>query len=78
MCPPLVVCTSETAEGVDVACMLFGSTRPLPEPDAATRYGSQEEYLGAFEASLDAAIAAGFLLEDDRGAVLARAGSIDG
>lgn len=75
---PLAVYTSETAEGVDVACLLFGSTQPLPEPDAAIRYGSQEEYMAAFEASLDEAIAAGFVLEDDREALLARAGSIDG
>jgi len=47
--------------------MLFGRTEPFDEATLATLYpGGEDEYLEQFAASLDAAIAAGFLLEEDR------------
>jgi hypothetical protein len=51
--------------------MLFGRTAPFDEVALGTLYpGGKEEYLKRFEASLDAAIAAGFLLDDDRTEIL--------
>ncbi len=51
--------------------MLFGRTEPLDEAALAALYpGGKAEYLERFAASLDATIAAGFLLEDDRGEIL--------
>jgi hypothetical protein len=52
--------------------MLFGRTEPFDEAALATLYpGGEDEYLERFAASLDAAIAAGFLLEEDRIEILA-------
>jgi hypothetical protein len=52
--------------------MLFGRTEPFSDVALAALYpGGQAEYLQRFEASLDATIAAGFILEDDRAEILA-------
>jgi Alpha/beta hydrolase domain len=51
--------------------MLFGKTEPFDEAALAALYpGGQPAYLERFEASLDATIAAGFLLEEDRAEIL--------
>jgi hypothetical protein len=51
--------------------MLFGRTDPFDDVALQALYpGGQEEYLKQFEASLDAAIAAGFILDDDRTEIL--------
>lgn len=55
--------------GSSSACRLFGSTLPVESP----RYPTRGDYLAAYEAATDAAIAAGFVLADDRDAVLAEA-----
>ncbi|MGY2704788.1 alpha/beta hydrolase domain-containing protein [Nocardioides sp. HB32] len=57
------------APGGPPICWLFGSTRPLPR----SIWSSHEEYLAAYTAATDAAIAAGFVLPEDRDAVLAEA-----
>ncbi|WP_183093509.1 alpha/beta hydrolase domain-containing protein [Nocardioides stalactiti] len=54
-------------------CSLFGSTRDLPPEAVAGRYDSVEDYLTAYVAATDRAISAGFLLVEDRDAVLAEA-----
>jgi hypothetical protein len=52
--------------------MLFGRTEPFDGAALMALYpGGKAEYLKRFEASLDATIAAGFLLEDDREEILA-------
>ena len=52
--------------------MLFGRTEPFDDATLATLYpGGRAEYLQRFEASLDATIAAGFLLSEDREEILA-------
>ncbi len=52
--------------------MLFGRTEPFDDATLAALYpGGEDEYLERFGASLDAAIAAGFLLEQDRMEILA-------
>ena len=51
--------------------MLFGRTVPFDEAQLVELYpGGEAEYLERFAASLDAAIAAGFLLEEDRAEIL--------
>ena len=51
--------------------MLFGRTAPFDEAALGALYpGGKEEYLKRFEASLDAAIAAGFILDEDRTEIL--------
>ncbi len=52
--------------------MLFGRTEPFDDATLATLYpGGKAEYLERFEAALDATIAAGFLLHEDREEILA-------
>jgi len=51
--------------------ILFGRTQPFDEVALGALYpGGQAEYLKRFEAALDATIAAGFILEDDRAEIL--------
>ena len=51
--------------------MLFGRTEPFDAATLSALYpGGASEYLERFTASLDAAIAAGFLLADDREEIL--------
>ena len=51
--------------------MLFGRTDPFDDVALKALYpGGKGEYLKRFEASLDAAIAAGFILDDDREEIL--------
>ncbi|MEM7284988.1 MAG: alpha/beta hydrolase domain-containing protein [Actinomycetota bacterium] len=47
------------------ACFLFGETRLLDEATVAARYGSLDAFVGALNASADAAVAAGWLLPID-------------
>ena len=53
----------------------MGSTVDLPADTLADRYPSEDEYLAAFEAAADAAIESGFVLADDRDAMLGDARS---
>jgi hypothetical protein len=51
-------------------CKLAGREVPLPYEVLASRYGDLQTYLAEFTISLDETIRAGFLLEDDRAAIL--------
>ena len=51
-------------------CALAGREAPLPYEVLANRYGDLQSYLAEFTISLDEIIRAGFLLEDDRAAIL--------
>ena len=52
--------------------MLFGRTEPFDDAILSKLYpGGEDEYLERFGAALDATIAAGFLLEEDRLEILA-------
>ncbi len=51
--------------------VLFGRTEPFDEATLAARYPEgQTDYMARFEEALDATIAAGFILEDDRSEIL--------
>ena len=51
-------------------CLLLGSTTPIPADQLATLYPSADDYLQKYTAATDAAIGAGFALQDDRDAML--------
>lgn len=53
-------------------CILMGSTRAF-SPDQLERYASPDAYLAAYETAASKAIKAGFVLEEDRAALLADA-----
>ncbi len=59
----------ETGE-VSAACLLAGSTNPIPDADLAERHTSRAAYLAEYETATDAAIDAGFVLAADRQAML--------
>jgi len=55
----------------EVFAMLFGRTEPFDDATLSKLYpGGKAEYLERFEAALDAAIGAGFILGDDRAEIL--------
>jgi hypothetical protein len=51
-------------------CQLFGSTEDLPASTLATMYGTPDDYLARYAEATDAAIARGFVLEDDRSEIV--------
>lgn len=69
---PLDVLSGEPAGG-SLACSLFGSTTPLPAARIAELYASPQAYLDAYAEATDATIAAGYVLEEDKDALLAEA-----
>lgn len=66
---PADVLSGYAAPGASAICQLFGRTLPLASPI----WESQEAYLAAYTNATDAAIAAGFVLPEDRASVLAEA-----
>jgi hypothetical protein len=69
---PTAVLSGVGQTGPNLFSFLFGVTRPFGEAQLAGLYpGGLAQYLSRFEESLDAAIAAGFLLRDDRAEALA-------
>lgn len=51
--------------GGDVMGFLVGTTTPFDAPKLAALYPSRSEYLARFDAAIDTAVAAGFLLPAD-------------
>ena len=70
---PVDTLSGDPAPDGPLQCLLFGSTTPLPAARIAERYDDPAAYLQAFEESADASIAAGFVLPEDREALLAYA-----
>ncbi|MEO6989772.1 MAG: alpha/beta hydrolase domain-containing protein [Aquihabitans sp.] len=70
---PVDVLSGDPAAGASIACMLFGSTVPLPAATLGDRYESADDYLAQYEAAADAVIEAGFVLPEDREALMADA-----
>ncbi len=65
---------SGTGQRGELFAFLFGTTAELSAADLGRLYpGGRPEYLARFATSLDAAIAAGFLLAEDRAEILALA-----
>ncbi len=63
---PVATLSSETYPDPSIICLLLGSTKPLSADRLAELYPSADDYLARFEASADEAIAAGFVLQEDR------------
>lgn len=63
---PVDVLSGEPAANPSIFCMLAGTTTPLPNDVIAKLYSSPQDYLDKYEKAADAAIKAGFVLEDDR------------
>lgn len=69
---PVDTLSGESAGG-PVACILFGSTKPLTAGQLATLYQSRQDYLEKFRTAADASVKAGFVLAADRAELLAAA-----
>ena len=59
--------------GGSVACLLFGSTKPLTASQLSARYPSRAKYFAEFRTAADRAIKSGFVLPADRAELLAAA-----
>ena len=70
---PVEVLRGDTEPDASYLCQLFGSTLPMDPDLIRARYADRAAYLAAYAAATDAAIAAGFVLPEDREAVLAEA-----
>jgi Alpha/beta hydrolase domain len=70
---PVDTLSGDPAPDGPLHCLLFGSTTPLPDTRVAELHGDRAAYLDAFEASADAAVDAGFVLPEDREALLSYA-----
>lgn len=64
---------ASTSPTSSTACLLAGSTIPIPPDELASMYPSRSEYLRRYAAATDAAIRAGFVLRADRREMLADA-----
>lgn len=70
---PVEVLSGLAVPGSSTICRLFGSTSALSPERVAELYPSRSDYLTAYAAACDAAIAAGLVLAEDRDAILADA-----
>jgi Alpha/beta hydrolase domain len=70
---PIEVLSGEPGPTGGVICILLGSTTPMTDAQIADRYESPAVYEAKYDAALDASIAAGVVLEEDRDAMLAYA-----
>lgn len=70
---PTMVHTGLSAPDAPMMCRLFGSSTPLPAERLAALYPSRAGYLAAYEEATDRAVEAGFVLPEDRAAVLGEA-----
>jgi len=68
---PVDVLSGRPGPNPDILCILLGSTTPLPAARLAELYPSSADYRQRYAAAADEAIAAGFVLADDRDALLA-------
>lgn len=67
---PVDVLSGAPGPNPDVICLLLGSTVPLPADRIAELYASRDEYQQRYEAATDRVIAEGFVLAEDRDALL--------
>ena len=70
---PVELLRGDTEPDASYLCQLFGSTLPMDPALVRQRYADRTAYLAAYERATDAAIAAGFVLPEDRDEVLAEA-----
>lgn len=68
---PVATLSGASAPHPTTICLLVGSTRPLTAARLAQLYPSRADYLKRYNADAEAAIKAGFVLPQDRAALLA-------
>jgi len=70
---PVSTLTGAPPAGASTLCGLFGSTTSFSPATLTSLYHTESNYLALYKASLDKAIAGGFILSADRSALLAQA-----
>jgi hypothetical protein len=70
---PTEVLSGLAPAGANRVCRLFGQTGPMPTDQLRSRYPSSQHYVEAYEDAVDAAVAAGVVLAEDRDELLADA-----
>jgi len=70
---PVELLRGDTDPEASYLCQLFGSTLPMPAEAIRERYADRAAYLAAYERAVDAAVAAGFVLREDRQELLSEA-----
>ena len=70
---PISTLSGKAPKGSSLICSFFGSSTPLSQAELVKLYHTKSDYLAAYTASLDKAIADGFILPADRAPLLARA-----
>jgi hypothetical protein len=70
---PVSTLSGAAPAGASVLCSLFGSTTPFTATQLVSLYQTKAHYLALYQASLDKAIAKGFILAADRAGLLAAA-----
>jgi hypothetical protein len=73
---PVSTLSGAAPPGTSEVCSLFGQTTPFSPAMLVSLYHDRSTYLAAYTASLDEAIAGGFILRADRAPLLTRAGQI--
>jgi hypothetical protein len=67
---PVTALSGAPGPNPSTICLLLGSSKPLPAARIAQLYSSRDDYQQKFAADADQAIAAGFVLQADRDALL--------
>ncbi len=67
---PVDVLSGIPGPNADLLCLLLGTTTPLPAARLAELYASRDDYVRRYETATNAVIASGFVLADDRAALL--------
>jgi hypothetical protein len=68
---PVAALSGQPGPNPSVICLLLGSTKPFPASRLTQLYPSRADYLARYASATDAAIRAGFVLPEDRAAMLA-------
>ncbi|EFC82519.1 alpha/beta hydrolase domain-containing protein [Parafrankia sp. EUN1f] len=68
---PAVVLSGEPGPTLSPICLLIGSSKPLSAARLAALYPSRADYVQRYSSSADAAVGAGFVLAEDRPALIA-------
>ena len=67
---PVATLSGAPTSSTSVICLLLGSTTPFTRERLAALYASPEDYFQRFDAMIDSAIVAGYVLAEDRAAML--------
>jgi len=70
---PVQVLSGEQGPKPEIICILSGSTLPMAPERIAARYPTVADYEEQYAAAIDAAVGAGFVLDEDREAIQAYA-----